>query len=145
MEFSAPMDFPEADGTVMELDAVDPDYQRVNDDHQALARQVDVIQRLAEAPSPGPAEFVDALNRLAELSSAHFAHEEAYMASRGYDGLAVHKKDHEYLLRSLGELIASCEERAVAISIDIPTHLRSWLTFHIERYDMPFHEFAGHH
>ena len=128
----------------MELDPIDPDFQRVNDDHQALARQVDVILNLAKAPSPDLPAFVEALNRLAELSSAHFSHEEAYMASRGYDGLPVHKKDHEYLLRSLGELIESCETGKQAITVDIPTQLRSWLNFHIERYDMPFQEFAGH-
>ena len=126
----------------MELDPIDPDFQRVNDDHQALARQVDTIHRLASTAAPERKGFVEALNRLADLSSAHFAHEEAYMASRAYGALEPHKLDHEDLLHTLGTLIAACAEGELAISPDIAIHLRNWLNLHIARYDEPFHQFA---
>jgi len=122
----------------MAADLVDPDFQRVTADHQALARQIDVIQSLTEPGATAPGDFLDALNVLAELASAHFAHEEAYMARSGFDGLEAHKQDHQYLLRSLGGLITSVETGAITVSADVGGRLSSWLNFHISRYDEPF-------
>jgi len=127
----------------MDLDQIDPDDRRITEDHQAMAGQIKAIQALAATATPDPEGFVAALRRLAELSSAHFADEEAVMAARGYGGLTAHRQDHGYLLRSLGALISACEERTLTISAEIAAPLGNWLNFHVTRYDDPFRHFIS--
>ena len=76
----------------------------------------------------------------------HFAHEEAYMESIGYDGLQVQKQQHRTFERKLEEFT----ERVSQLSIgtqddmihDLFEYLQLWLHDHIKKEDMKYAKFG---
>ena len=75
------------------------------------------------------------LQELLEIAQAHFQHEEAIMAKNEFPGLIFHKRDHDYLIKSLNEFTWSLSHGTVPLAADTGVNLRSWLTYHIKKYD----------
>ena len=57
------------------------------------------------------------------------------MMKNDFPGAAYHKRDHDYLLKSLIHFTSSLSHGTVPFSPDIGVNLRSWLTYHIKKYD----------
>ena len=57
------------------------------------------------------------------------------MANSAFPGFAAHKRDHDYLLKSLINFTSALSHGTVPFSKDMGVNLRSWLTFHIKKYD----------
>jgi hemerythrin len=117
--------------------------QSIIEEHLLLTDKIDQASSLISGLLSKPAnrtssEFQQMAASLQELIVAareHFQHEEAIMMKNQYPGLNFHKRDHEYLLTNLMEYASSLSHGAVPVSGDIGVNLRSWLTFHIKKYD----------
>jgi len=57
------------------------------------------------------------------------------MAETNYDEFLAHKRDHQYLRTSLIHFLESVEHKTIPILPDVGINLRSWLNFHINRFD----------
>ena len=79
--------------------------------------------------------IIGLLEDLRDIAQTHFLHEEALMAKSNFPGAVFHKRDHDYLLKSLIHFTSSLSHVTVPFSPDIGVNLRSWMTYHIRKYD----------
>jgi hemerythrin-like metal-binding protein len=93
-------------------------------------------------PPSSPRHPVSSIaQELLEIAKAHFQHEEAIMAKNEFPGLIFHKRDHDYLIKSLNDFTWSLSHGTVPLSADTGVNLRSWLTYHVKKYDDAYVEF----
>ena len=112
------------------------------DEHERLVNRIDSIDRgLRVVPVDGH-RVILALKDVLELTRAHFEHEEGVMAVAKYHDFAAHKRDHDYLRTSLIHYIEMVEHRKLPIPPDLGINLKSWLEFHIKKFDDPYFHFA---
>ncbi len=122
----------------------------IADEHRLLAESIDRaalwIGQFFSAPPDSraseAAKIAEFLSELIELAKAHFEHEEDLMKKSEFPGFIIHKRDHDYLIRSLMHFASSLGHGTVPVSSDIGVNLRSWLTFHIKKYDEAYAAFA---
>jgi hemerythrin-like metal-binding protein len=113
------------------------------DEHRLLTDRIDAasyeIDRFFAAPAKQTQfdvkRIVDLLEDLRDIAQTHFLHEEALMAKNNFPGAVFHKRDHDYLLKSLIHFTSSLSHGTVPFSSDIGVNLRSWMTYHIRKYD----------
>ncbi len=77
--------------------------------------------------------------------AAHFALEESVMRERHYDGLPVHKLDHERLLDEIRDLMDSYEDSAddEEFRARFGARLKSWFVDHFREQDARLHRVLG--
>ncbi|MFT4171941.1 MAG: bacteriohemerythrin [Rhodocyclaceae bacterium] len=106
----------------------------IDEDHRTLFEMMD---RLHDAMRLGKGtEAVGPL--LAELvryTETHFRREEHLMRQMGYANYAIHKAEHDRLMREVRELQARCASGAVTLSLKVHTFLTDWLRNHIMSMD----------
>src|SRR6516165_2947496 len=132
----------------MNISTVDQDSDSdvsysITDEHRLLTDQIDAasyeIERFFAAPAK-QTEFhvkriIDLLEDVRDLAQTHFWHEETLMTKNNFPGAVSHKRDHDYLLKSLIHFTSSLSHGTVPFSSDIGVNLRSWMTYHIKKYD----------
>jgi hemerythrin len=116
-------------------DSLNVDVEEINDDHQKL---VDLFNILSRAVEEGNSiEYVDAvLEELITCTIWHFRHEERLMVRYQYDGIELHKSEHNELIegvRAMQQMLR--EENRLPTSEDFE-YLADWLTSHIVGQDM---------
>lgn len=124
--------------------------QSIVEEHRLLAHRIDQaslqIDHFLSAPANQTlaeiGHLTELLEALIETAHAHFQHEEALMTKNAFPGLIFHKRDHDYLIRSLMNFTSSLSHGTVPVSSDIGVNLRSWLTFHIKKYDEAYVAFV---
>jgi hemerythrin-like metal-binding protein len=124
--------------------------QSVVEEHRLLAERIDQVSKHIDTFLPSAANrnssdisgLAVLLAELLEMARAHFQHEEALMAKHEFPGLIFHKRDHDYLLKSLTDFTTALSHGTVPFSKDMGVNLRSWLTYHIKKYDDVYVEFV---
>ena len=116
-------------------DSLDVDIEEINDDHHKL---VDLFNLLSRAVEEGDSvDYVDAvLEELITCTIWHFRHEERLMVHYQYDGIEMHKAEHNSLIegvRAMQQMLR--EENRLPTSEDFE-YLADWLTSHIVGQDM---------
>jgi len=132
----------------MNISIVDEDLDSdvsysITDEHRLLTDQIDAasygIERFFASPAKqtqfDAKRIIDLLEDLRDIAQAHFLHEETLMAKNNFPGAIFHKRDHDYLLKSLIHFTSSLSHGTVPFSSDIGVNLRSWMTYHIKKYD----------
>jgi len=125
------------------IDLPDGSQRTIIEEHQLLADKIDqaasqifgLLSNSAHRPPSEVRSLAESLHDLIATAREHFQHEEALMTKNEFPGLVFHKRDHEYLLRSLIDFASSLSHGTVPVSRDIGVNLRSWLTYHIKKYD----------
>jgi hemerythrin len=112
-------------------------------EHQAIAAQIGLIREELQKPSPNAVLIFEYLEKLLEMTKAHFKHEEDHMVIDGYPGMLLHKRDHDYLVKGLRDFAASVVDETVGLSPSVGENLESWLRFHIKRFDDAYEAFAN--
>lgn len=111
------------------------------DQHRALAEQIDIVCRaLGKAPLDARQVTV-ALQELLKVTKAHFEHEENIMAINNFPGRLNHERDHAYLLQGLRDFISSIVDETIPVTPAFDAYLRSWLIYHVKKYDDTLQEF----
>jgi len=113
------------------------------DEHRLLSDRIDAASNEIERFFAVPANqtrldierIIGLLEDLRDIAQAHFLHEETLMAKNNFPGAIFHKRDHDYLLKSLIHFTSSLSHGTVPFSSDIGVNLRSWMTYHIKKYD----------
>jgi hemerythrin-like metal-binding protein len=115
----------------------------IEDEHRLLTDRIDAASYEIEKFFAAPANqtqfdakrIIGLLEDLRDIAQTHFLHEETLMAKHNFPGAAFHKRDHDYLLKSLIHFTSSLSHGTVPFSPDIGANLRSWMTYHIKKYD----------
>ncbi len=116
----------------------------LDDQHTVL---FNILNDLHAAMMKGQAQNVTGplLRRLVQYTREHFLSEEAKMVVSGYPGLAMHRTVHRDLTKQVEEYAAKFEKGETAISIELLTFLRDWLTNHIQRTDKDYGPWMNKH
>jgi hemerythrin len=85
------------------------------------------------------------LNRLIEYTQEHFAAEEAMMAAAKYPGLVQHRAKHRELTNQVIEFAGRFDRGEIALSPELLTFLRDWLTVHIMKEDHQYGPWLNDH
>ena len=101
--------------------------------HKELFRLAESL-RNAMMTGQGALAVGKTLDRLAQYTAVHFAHEEREMRDCGYPEYEAHKAIHEDLKRQVRELQAS-QRAGQTISVQVLHFLKSWLVDHIANQD----------
>lgn len=86
----------------------------------------------------GKASLARLLDRLAQYTAAHFAHEERLMRLADYPGLVSHTAEHKALTQKVRDFQADFEAGRVSISVQLLQFLRTWLQHHIQHSDVAY-------
>ena len=116
-------------------DSLDVDIEEINDDHHKL---VNLFNMLSHAVEEGDSiDYVDAiLEELVTCTIWHFRHEERLMVRYRYDGMELHKSEHNNLIEGVRAMqLMLREENRLPTSEDLE-YLADWLTKHIVGQDM---------
>lgn len=119
------------------------------DEHRLLTERIDnalyEFERFFAAPTNQTQldvkRIITLLEDLRNIAQTHFHHEESLMIKNDFPGAVHHKRDHDYLLKSLIDYTTSLTHGTVPFSPDIGVNLRSWLTYHIKKYDEAYVSF----
>ena len=116
-------------------DSLDVDVEEINDDHHKL---VNLFNILSHAVEEGDSiDYVDAiLEELVTCTIWHFRHEERLMVRYRYDGMELHKSEHNNLIEGVRAMqLMLREENRLPTNEDLE-YLADWLTKHIVGQDM---------
>ncbi len=114
--------------------------QRIDD----ASTQVDIFFSAADNKNADELRrIVVLIEELLEIARKHFQHEESEMAMNAFPGLRFHKRDHDYLIKSLLNFTTALSHETIPPSNDIGVNLRSWLTYHIKKYDDAYAKFLS--
>lgn len=92
-------------------------------------------------------EICSLLTGLREYTVKHFAHEEEFMASIGFDGLEAQKVQHRVFEKKLEEFEAAVKQVTLGTQDDMIkelfNYLLTWLHDHIKLEDMKYARFIS--
>lgn len=92
-------------------------------------------------------EICTLLSELGDYTVQHFAHEEAFMADIGFDGLEAQKAQHKLFEKKLAEFSEAVERVTLGTQDDMIRelfdYLMTWLHDHIKTEDMKYAKFAN--
>ena len=119
------------------------------DEHRLLTDRIEAasyeIEKFFAASTNQPQldvnRIIVLLEDIRDIAQTHFQHEEALMMKSDFPGAIYHKRDHDYLLSSLIQFTSSLNHGTVPFSPDTGVNLRSWLTYHIKKYDETYVSF----
>ena len=116
-------------------DALSVDVDEIDEDHRRL---IDLFNILSHAVADGDsAEYIDAvLEELITCTIWHFRHEERLMLLYKYDGIELHKSEHQDLIDSVKELQQKFHKANKLLTNEDIEYLEDWLTSHIYGQDM---------
>ena len=116
-------------------DSLDVDIEEINEDHQKL---VNLFNMLSHAVEKGDSiDYVDAiLEELITCTIWHFRHEERLMLRYHYDGMELHKAEHNDLIESVRAMQQMLRDENRLPTSDDFEYLAEWLTRHILGQDM---------
>ncbi|WP_316898170.1 bacteriohemerythrin [Pseudodesulfovibrio indicus] len=112
----------------------------VDEQHQKL---FDILNRLHESVVEGleQSAVFSILDELIDYTVYHFNTEEEYFEKYGFQGLKVHKEEHDRLTAQALDLQAKLREGSATISFEILDFLHDWLMDHTTGLDMEFGDF----
>ena len=110
------------------------DVQEIDVQHRKLIALVNVLHEVMKSGKGGEA-LGRALTELIKFTKIHFATEEAYMGEYGYPNYAVHKEEHEKLLKDLAEFEHGFYQGESLLSFAIALDLKGWAMRHISTLD----------
>lgn len=123
--------------------SLDIGVEEMNADHREILDAMNAIYDAHAAGQTGPA-INRLIERLGEITTRHFADEEAYMASIGFPDLSVHKRIHATLLQDFGRHAAGIKSVDGIANAAFFGFLKRWLTAHIKGIDTKYAAHSRH-
>jgi hemerythrin len=113
----------------------DTGYAPIDDDHRALAAELNHLHRLHQGAFERT-QVAALLAALAEHVALHFAYEETVMEKLGFSGLGKHRLEHDNLRADLAEVMAEYGRGAYdGVEGALENYLKFWLLTHITTED----------
>lgn len=110
----------------------------IDNQHKKL---VTMINQLHDGMMNGKGKEVvgPVLKGLIEYTATHFKYEEQLFDKVRYPDAAIHKKEHDDLVRRVVEIQQKYEQSGPgALTIQVMNFLKEWLTHHIQGADMAY-------
>ena len=120
----------------------DVHVEEMNREHRDILAAMNAIYDAVEAGQKGPGVMAK-IAKLGEVTTRHFADEEALMQRIGYPGFDTHLAIHKKLLRDFGDHAARAAAADGVPSSDFFSFLRLWLTAHICCIDIKYGNYAA--
>lgn len=111
--------------------------KQFDDQHMKL---VNMVNELHDAMKIGKGNEAlgHILNGLINYTASHFADEEKIMSLHAFPGLAVHKAEHEKLVKQVLDLQQKFKSGHSILSNEVMTFLKNWLVNHIQGEDKKY-------
>jgi len=107
----------------------------IDEDHRKLVSIFNILNHsVIEGESPDYLAAV--LEELINCTVWHFSHEERLMLKYGYEGIEVHKAEHQELINSSKKLQKEILQADLPVSNEDIEFLEHWLVEHILTTDM---------
>lgn len=112
----------------------------IDDQHKKI---LSMINALNEAMETGNQDDVmlKVFSGLAVYTQKHFAYEEELFAKHGYVESALHKTEHEALLKQVTDLKKKLDAGEARVGVELMQFLKKWLTNHIQKTDKKYTSF----
>ena len=104
---------------------------------------INLLNELYEAMqnSSAPDKLGKIINQLATYTKVHFTSEEKYMEQYNYPGLAAQKAEHAKFIEKVNNFKSDFESGKLALSLNVASFVKDWLTSHIEGSDKKYGPF----
>ncbi|MCA8977250.1 MAG: hemerythrin family protein [Planctomycetes bacterium] len=109
----------------------------MDSEHQGLVEAMNHVYELDQA-NAGKAAVDAALQKLAALTTKHFADEEAHMEKIGYPDLRTHQVVHKNMLQKFTELFTAFKAGSGSVDKAFYDFLKFWLKSHIMGIDRKY-------
>ena len=127
---------------IMTWDAsLDVGVESMNKEHQEILDKMNEIFDAAQSGTTG-APINRLVGELGQITTGHFADEEAFMESIGFANLAQHKLQHQALLEKFTKHAEAIEAAGGVARAEFFHFLRFWLASHIKGIDIKYGEHA---
>jgi hemerythrin len=107
---------------------------QIDADHRELFALLEQLRNAVRSGQPD-AIYAGIFLELLQRTEAHFRLEEQFMHRMQYEGLAVHKAEHDKLLAQVRELHEKVTQGGMKLSLSVFQFLYGWLARHIETKD----------
>jgi len=109
----------------------------IDEEHRVL---IELVNELQHALNHGEARetYLPMLERLGELTTEHFMHEEELMRKLHYGDYVPHKAEHDAFRSKLRKFRKSIESGKTDLSKQVLTYLGDWLKTHIQSTDRQY-------
>jgi hemerythrin-like metal-binding protein len=106
----------------------------IDNDHRKL---INLVNELHDAMGQGHGKEIlgKILAELINYTQEHFKREEEHMRKIGYPDYAIHKIEHDKLLKEVKELEEKFKAGNTMLSVKVSSFLRDWLVNHIMKSD----------
>ncbi|RZK02037.1 MAG: bacteriohemerythrin [Novosphingobium sp.] len=121
--------------------SLDIGVERMNAEHRDILDAMNIVYDGANAGQSGPA-MMARIRRLGDITTRHFADEEAYLQRIGYPEFDIHKGIHTKLLADFAAHTQAIEAAGGVPTGAFFTFLRLWLSAHIKCIDLKYGNFA---
>lgn len=113
------------------------DYQ-----HKKL---IGILNELYDAMKAGVTgdDLQSILSKLSEYTQTHFSEEEKVLLSQDYPDFESHHSQHAEFINKIEDLRRQLESGRTAISLDLGTFLKNWLSLHIMGTDKRYTAFLN--
>ena len=112
----------------------------IDEQHKKLISFINVLHEAMKA-GKGQEVLGEVLNELAAYTITHFSNEERLMATFGFPGYALHKKEHEGFTQKVLKLNDNFKCGKYLITVEIMQFLKEWLITHIRGTDQKYAPF----
>lgn len=111
--------------------------KEMDEQHKKL---INLINHLHDAMKAGKAskEIGLIVNEMIDYTKFHFGAEEKLMAAKNYIGLGSQKAEHAAFIKKSQEFQNEINSGKLAVSMDVLSFLKEWLTNHILITDMKY-------
>lgn len=116
----------------------------IDEQHRELIGRIHDLQIVCENEKPVKREAIQLLDYLSDYIEYHFAEEEKLQEEIGYPGIEEHKKKHQELRQSVGELYHMLEEQegpTDSFVAQVNKKVMEWLYNHIQGFDRSVAEY----
>lgn len=122
--------------------SLDVKVEAMNRDHRAILDAMNAIHDAVSMGETGPA-MNTRIQRLGEITSRHFADEEAFMRRTNFPDFETHQAIHRKLLNDFSDHAQRIASRGGKPGPDFFSFLRLWLSAHIKCIDRKYGDHAS--
>lgn len=118
--------------------------REIDEQHKRL---IGMINELHDGMKSGGGKAVVApiLKRLVDYTLYHFSTEERYMSLHRYPGELAHKAEHKKFTDKVMDFHQKFNDGTAAVSLELMTFLKGWLTDHIMGTDKKYSKYFNDH
>lgn len=118
--------------------------REIDEQHKRL---IGMINELHDGMKSGGGKAVVApiLKRLVDYTLYHFSTEERYMSQHRYPGELAHKAEHKKFTDKVMDFHQKFDAGTAAVSLELMTFLKGWLTDHIMGTDKKYSKHFNDH